>query len=162
VPHGSGSSTSSRPTECRSTNSDARPPKAASRCCRAERVIAPEGRHTPQEVDEATGLGLGLLERLRRAMGVPVPQPGERALTQGDLEAARAAARLLEAGISEERFLDLTRVMSRAMAAVAAAIVHTFGEAFIRAGDTERDAGLRLPRPYASSVRSRYRRCSRC
>jgi adenylate cyclase len=110
----------------------------------AERVMGRGGRgYTPQEVAERTGLGLELLDRLRRAMGLPVPRPGERALGEGDLDAARAAARLLEAGIPEERFLDLTRVMSRAMAAVAAAIVRTFGEAFIRAGDTERDAGLR-------------------
>ena len=109
-----------------------------------ERVIAPEGeRYTDAEVAERVGLDREFLVRARRAIGLPAPEPGERELTEDDLEGACNAKALRDTGLSEDDSLELTRVMSRAMATVAAAMVRTFGETFIRPGDTERDAALR-------------------
>jgi adenylate cyclase len=109
-----------------------------------ERVIAPEGeRYTVADVARQVGLEPEFVARARRAMGLPAPEPGERELTEDDLDGARNAKALRDAGTPEEEFLELTRVMSRAMAAVAAAMLRTFGESFIRPGDTERDAALR-------------------
>jgi adenylate cyclase len=115
-----------------------------------ERVLEGEGRrYTPEEVAEQTGVDIAFLADARRAMGAPRPEPGERTLTEEDLELAHRAKRLLDAGIGREAFLETTRVMSQAMASVAAAFATTFGEALLRPGDTERDLGLR----YADAMR---------
>jgi adenylate cyclase len=115
-----------------------------------ERVLEGEGhRYTPEEVAEQTGVDVEFLAEARRAMGAPRPEPGKRTLTHEDLELAHRAKRLLDAGIGREAFLENTRVMSQAMASVAAAFATTFGEALLRPGDTERELGLR----YAEAMR---------
>jgi adenylate cyclase len=115
-----------------------------------ERVVEGEGRrYTPEEVAEQSGLDADFLAEARRATGAPRSQPGERTLTEEDLELALRAKRLLDAGIGREVFLENTRVMSQAMASVAASLATTFGEALLRPGDTERDLGLR----YAEAMR---------
>jgi adenylate cyclase len=115
-----------------------------------ERVLEGEGRrYTPEEVAEQTGVDLEFQAEARRAMGAPRPTPGERSLTEEDLELALRAKQLLEAGVSREAFLDITRVMSQAMARVAAAFATILGEELLHPGDTERDLGLR----YAEAMR---------
>ena len=115
-----------------------------------ERVLEGEGRrYTAEQMAELSGQNPELLDQAWRALGVPEPQPGEVAFTEDDLEGARTTARILAAGIPEERFLEMTRVMSQSMAMVAAAVMETFGDALMRPGDTERDLGLR----YAETMR---------
>jgi adenylate cyclase len=115
-----------------------------------ERVLEGEGpRYTPEEVAERAGLDVRFLSDARRALGAPRAEPGERILTEEDLELAHRAKRLIDAGIGKEAFLGITRVMSQAMANVAAAFATIFGEALLRPGDTERDLGLR----YAEAMR---------
>jgi adenylate cyclase len=116
-----------------------------------ERMLEGEGPFlTQEEVAERTGLSVEFLREAQRALGAPLPRPGEPDLTEEDLELTKQAAMLLAAGLSEEAFLELTRVMSRAMASVAAAFTSLWGEALMRPGDTERDLGLR----YAESMES--------
>ena len=115
-----------------------------------ERVLAEEPRYTQRDLSELTGLELDVLAEARRAVGAPAVDPDERVLTEDDLELAQGAAALLQAGLSREQFLDLTRLMSRAMANVAAGLSAIFGEALLRPGDTERDLGLR----YAESLQN--------
>ena len=79
----------------------------------------------------------------------PVREPGERAITEEELELSRSAKALLDAGLSPESFLELTAVMSRSMQNIAASLTSVFGEAFLQPGDTERDLGLR----YAEALR---------
>jgi adenylate cyclase len=115
-----------------------------------ERVLEGEGRrYTAEEVAAQTGLELDFVRDWRRALGAPRPRPGERMLSEDDLELARIAKRLLDAGLERDALLELIRVMSQAMGAVAAAMATAFGEALLRPGDTERDLGLR----YAESMR---------
>jgi adenylate cyclase len=115
-----------------------------------ERVLEGEGpRYTPEEVAERTGVDLEFQAEARRALGAPTPEPGERTLTQEDLELALRAKQLLDGGIPRDAFLEITRVMSQAMATVAAAFATIFGDALLRPGDTERDLGLR----YAEAMR---------
>jgi adenylate cyclase len=113
-----------------------------------ERVLAEEPRYTQRDLSELTGVELDLLVEARRATGAPAIGPDERVLTDDDLELAQGAAALLQAGLDREQFLDLVRVMSRAMANVAAGLTAIFGEAFLHPDDTELDLGLR----YAESV----------
>ena len=115
-----------------------------------EQVLEGEGpRYTEDEVAAEACIDLEFLREARRALGAPRPLRGERSLTHEDLELARAARRLLDGGLSREAFLELARVLSQAMANVAAALTSAFGEALLRPGDTERDVGLR----YAESMR---------
>jgi adenylate cyclase len=113
-------------------------------------VLAGEGSlRTQREVAKETGLDLDFLVEARRALGLPAVDPDDAVLGDDELELSRSAAALLEAGIDEEGFLELTRTMSQAMAGVAAAFISTIGGALLRPGDTERDLGLR----YAETVR---------
>jgi len=116
-----------------------------------ERILAGDGVfYTPEEVCDETGLDIDFLNEAGRALGVPVREPGERAITEEELELSRSAKLLLDAGLPKEAFLELTAVMSRSMANIAATFTAVFGEALIKPGDTERDLGLR----YAETLRN--------
>jgi adenylate cyclase len=116
-----------------------------------ERLLAGDGKlYTREEVAEETGLDQDFLNEAARALGVPVREPGERAITDEELELSRSAKALLDAGLPEESFLELTAVMSRSLANIAASFTSVFGEALLRPGDTERDLGLR----YAETLRN--------
>jgi adenylate cyclase len=116
-----------------------------------ERVLAGDGRlYTKEEVAEDTGLDPDFMNEAARALGVPVREPGERAITEEELELSRSAKTLLDAGLPEDAFLELTAVMSRSMANIAASFTSIFGDAFLQPGDTERDVGLR----YAETLRN--------
>ena len=115
-----------------------------------ERVLAETPRYTQRDLTELTGVELDFLIEARRALGAPAIGPDERMLTDDDLELAQGVAALLQAGLSHEQCLDLTRLMSQAMANVAGGLTSIFGEAFLRPGDTELDLGLR----YAESVQN--------
>jgi adenylate cyclase len=116
-----------------------------------ERVLAGEGKlYTREELAAETGLDEHFLDEAARALGVPVRQPDERAITEEEMELSRNAKALLDAGLSPESFLELTAVMSRSMQTVAASLTSVFGEAFLHPGDTERDLGLR----YAEALRN--------
>jgi adenylate cyclase len=109
-----------------------------------ERVLAGDGKlYTRQELVEETGLDADFLDEAARALGVPIREPDERAITEEELELSRSAKALLDAGLSKESFLELTAVMSRSMANIAATFASIFGEALLKPGDTERDLGLR-------------------
>jgi len=115
-----------------------------------EMVLEGEGaRRTQRDVARETGLELDFLTEARRALGLPAVGPDDPVITDEELELAASAAALLEAGLDEQGFLELTRTMSQAMAGVAAALTSTLGAAMLRPGDTERDVGLR----YAEMVR---------
>jgi adenylate cyclase len=115
-----------------------------------ERVLAAEGaRYTQRELAEETGLDLEFMDEARRAVGAPMVGPDDPVLTEEDRELALAGAALLASGLDRERFLELTCVMSNAMAGVAASFASIWGEALMRPGDTERDLGLR----YADAMR---------
>jgi adenylate cyclase len=115
-----------------------------------ERVLAETPRYTQRDLTELTGVELDFLIEARRALGAPAIGPDERMLSDDDLELAQGVAALLQAGLSHEQCLDLTRLMSQAMANVAGGLTSIFGEAFLRPGDTELDLGLR----YAESVQN--------
>jgi adenylate cyclase len=116
-----------------------------------ERVLAGDGKlYTREELAEETGLDPDFLDAAARALGVPIREPGERGITEEELELSRNAKAMLDAGFSPEAFLELTAAMSRSMQNIAASLTGVFGEAFLQAGDTERDLGLR----YAEALRN--------
>src|SRR4051812_15281717 len=64
----------------------------------AERLIDGPPRWRMRDVAEAAGVPLDLLTRMRRANGLPVPDPDAVALTDLDVEAMRTVAALRDAG----------------------------------------------------------------
>jgi adenylate cyclase len=115
-----------------------------------ERVLDAEGpRYTQEEIIAETGLDPDFLAEARRAIGAPAVELDQRVLTEGDFNLARNAAALMQSGLSRDAFLELTRVMSKSMGTVAAALTSAFGEDLLHPGDTERELGLR----YAEALR---------
>ena len=108
-----------------------------------ERLLNEEGRHTFDEIAEDTGLDPAFLRRYWRAIGLAVPDTAQRCFGDAELEAARRVKVFLDAGIREESILEIARVLSRAMANVAATIGMVFIDTFLRPGDNERDLALR-------------------
>jgi adenylate cyclase len=116
-----------------------------------ERVLSGEGkRYTREEVVEEVGLELELLIRLWRALGQPEIPSGEAAFTAEDVEAARSVKRFLDAGIPEQRLLELTRAMSQATTGIATAVGEAFAEAILEPGVSEAELALR----YAAGARA--------
>ncbi len=85
----------------------------------ADRVIAGTARYTEADVLRRSGADAALLRELRQATGLPVPEPQEHEFTDADVEAARLAVKSLQAGISREEILDVTRVLGRGLAQAA-------------------------------------------
>lgn len=88
----------------------------------AERVIAGPQRYTAEEIAELAGVDLDFLLAARRAVGLSVPAPGERAYVQADLDSIRTAAVARAAGISEPEMLELMRILGRGLAQSAEAM----------------------------------------
>jgi adenylate cyclase len=108
-----------------------------------ERLISGEECYSFHEVAELSGLAPDFLERLWRALGLAVSEIAERRFTHADLAAAKRVKAFLDAGLSEEHILEISRVMSRSMANVAATIGMVFIDTFLQPGDNERDLALR-------------------
>ncbi len=85
----------------------------------ADRVIVGTERYTAAEVARLAGVEVEFLMDVRRAMGLPLPEPDEAVYTDADLESARMTHVARAAGISDEDVLDLLRVLGRGLAQVA-------------------------------------------
>jgi adenylate cyclase len=109
-----------------------------------ERVLMGEGRrYTSTEIAEEAGMDREFLDKVWRALGLALSDPDEPAYGEYDLEGAKQVKRFRDAGMPEDGILEISRVMGHGMASLAASIGDVFGEAFIEAGDTERDVGIR-------------------
>lgn len=85
----------------------------------AERVIVGPERHTAEQIAERSGVALEFLESVRRALGLPNPEPHEPIFSDLELEGAQMVKGAREAGISDPEILELSRVLGRALSQVA-------------------------------------------
>jgi adenylate cyclase len=85
----------------------------------AERLIGGEPRYTAEEIAEKTELETEFMLALRRAHGLPVPEPDVIAFTEADLEATWIAKTFRDAGVKAEDMLAITRVLGRGLAQAA-------------------------------------------
>jgi adenylate cyclase len=115
----------------------------------SEREVAGAAHHTPEEVALQSGVDPELLRRLRRAQGLPVPDDGDRCLTQEDLDNARTARAYLDLGLDPDGLVATARVLGRAMAPTADAFRAVLLETVLEEGATERELAER----YAGAVR---------
>jgi adenylate cyclase len=118
----------------------------------AERLVDGPPRHCLRDVADAAGVPLDLLVALRRANGLPVPDPDAVALTDLDVEAMRTVAAFRAAGVSDEQMLGVVRVLGRGMAQ-AAESMRTIGlELALEPGTSEADLARRFAERSAALV----------
>jgi adenylate cyclase len=109
-----------------------------------ERVFEPDGeRYTANEIAERSGLSPDFVLRLRRALGMPRADPDHRVHTSADLAEAVRAKEFLDAGLSEEGLLAVSRVVGLSMAQLASANRDLIGQEFIQPGVNERELAMR-------------------
>lgn len=110
-----------------------------------EQVLAGEGRrYTREEVAEAADLDPEFLSRQWRALGMSEPEPGEKAFTSRDVEAAQRVKQLLDLEIPEDEMIQVSRVVGMNMSQLAAASRGLAVRVFSSPGDTELEVGKRF------------------
>jgi len=107
-----------------------------------ERVLG--GRHTAVEIAEHSGLSVEQVLRMRRAIGFPAVEPEDAAWTEEDVTAMRSLKLSLDAGMSEDSVIEITRVLGECMSRLASTITGTFADTYLEPGDSERDVALRF------------------
>jgi adenylate cyclase len=114
----------------------------------AERLIGGHTRYTAAQVAERTGVDLGFLLAMRRAMGLPTPAPDEALYTEEDLAAIQNTAIVKRAGVTDREILDLMRTLGRGLAQAAEAMRTLVLRLALEPGLNEYE----LARRYADSV----------
>jgi len=109
-----------------------------------ERLLARRRRHTLADGAFAAGLTDAFTERNHRALGLPLPGPGEPVYDEDHLENLRTLRGMLDSGISEEDMHVMARVLGQSSHRTAQAVTDILSRALLRPGDTEDDLALRL------------------
>jgi adenylate cyclase len=102
------------------------------------------GTYSAEEIEERSGLPAGMMLRIRRLQGLPEPGPEDKVFSEEDIEAARSTKMFLDAGFSEERIIEITRVLGEGMGRLATTIIAAFAQTFLQKGDNEEDVALRF------------------
>jgi adenylate cyclase len=118
----------------------------------ADRVIVGHERYTAEQVSELAGVELEFMTRVRRAMGLPVPEPDEAAYTDTEVESARMVHVARSAGIDDEDIIELLRVLGRGLSSAAEALRALPFKRVVKPGISEQD----LARGYADAVSQLY------
>ena len=118
----------------------------------ADRVIGSRDRYTAAQVAEATGLDLEFLTRLRRAMGLPIPEDDEAVYSDAEIESLHQVEVARAAGISDDELLDLMRVLGRSLSQVAEALRAVPLKLVLRPGMSEPE----LAQSYALAAEQLY------
>jgi adenylate cyclase len=108
-----------------------------------ERVLADDGGLTTIDVAEQSGLDVDVLRAQWQALGLPRREDDERAFGERDVEAAKQLKAFLDAGLPLDGVMSIARVMGEGMGRTSNAVMDVAGKAFLQAGDSERDLGLR-------------------
>jgi adenylate cyclase len=109
----------------------------------AERLIQGAPRYTMRDVARRTGLDLEFVRALRRANGLPVPEPDAVSFTEADLEASRTAKVFRDAGVPDREMLAITRVLGRGLAQAAELMREVTLDLVLEAGTPEDELALR-------------------
>lgn len=118
----------------------------------ADRVIVGSDRYTTAEVARLSGVDLDFLVAVRRAMGLPIPEPDDAVYTDADLEATRMIHVARAAGITDAEILDLLRVLGRGLSQAAESLRALPLRLVLKPGITERE----LANSYAEAAAQLY------
>jgi adenylate cyclase len=108
-----------------------------------ERLLTSEPQWSAREICERTGMDLDFYVASRRALGLPMPDPDEKAFGHEDLEAAELGSRYRQAGFPDEEALEVTRVLGQGMAHYAEATRTMAAQTFLEPGIDEHELALR-------------------
>src|SRR3954453_15819268 len=109
-----------------------------------ERFLAGEVKYSQHDIAKEAGLDVDQLAAFRQALGLAVPDPEAEVFTKEDLETAKDAASLGEAGFPFEDTLEVTRVLGLGMSRYAEALRVLFAQTLIKPGDNEVELARRL------------------
>jgi adenylate cyclase len=112
----------------------------------AARVVGGEPKFSARELAAASGVPLELLLALRRANGLPLPDPDAVVFSDVDAEAADMTQLFRRAGISDEQLVAITRVLGRGLSQMAEAMRSLVLELVLQPGSTEADLAARYAR----------------
>jgi adenylate cyclase len=118
----------------------------------ADRVIITGERYTAAQVAEMSGVELEFMERARRAMGLPIPEPDEPVYSEAEIEQARMVHVARATGISDEDIIELLRVLGRGLSHAAEVMRAMPFKSVLKPGISEQD----LARDYAEAVSRMY------
>ena len=109
-----------------------------------ERLLGGEPRYSAREIAERSGLELDTLLATRRALGLPVPDAGDTALGEEDLQAAEIQAKVAGAGFETEDLQETNRVLGRGIARYVEALRTTITESLLEPEVDEHELGQRF------------------
>jgi adenylate cyclase len=109
-----------------------------------ERAMGGPPKYREAELLERAGVSAAQLHALRQAIGLPVPERGEVAYTDADVEANRIAGEFLAAGIPEQDILDGARVLGRGLAQASDLMRETALRRVLEPGLSESELAERL------------------
>ena len=131
----------------------------------AERVIGGRERYTAAEIAERGGVGADFLIAVRRAMGLPIPEPDEAVYTEADLEVGEMTHVVRAAGISDEEILELLRMLGRGLSQAAETMRALTLRLVLEPGMSEHELAQRYAEAASQLSRCWVRwspTCSRC
>ena len=117
-----------------------------------ERVIGGEMRYSAEEVAEKTGFDVDTIMSTRRALGLAVPAPDEKAFGDEDVEAIGRQRKVYEAGFEREDLLETNRVLGRGLARYVDALRTTIADALLEPDADEYELGRRFAAAAADLV----------
>jgi adenylate cyclase len=109
-----------------------------------ELLLSRDCEYSVEEAVELSGLEQDFLVRHLVATGMVRPAPGEKVLSETNLEALKRTRRALDAGIPEETVLRLDKVFNRGVAQVADGTVDVIFAEFLRHSTNEAEFGLQI------------------
>jgi adenylate cyclase len=109
-----------------------------------EMALGGHCRHSLTAVAREARLSPDYVRALLQALGRPNPASGERAFTDEDIELARIARQLADAGLPRPEILDAARAIGQANAQVADTLRQLVGNAFMEPGDSDGAMSTRL------------------
>jgi adenylate cyclase len=109
-----------------------------------ELVFTKGGRYTLREAAEMIGLREEFVRRNWLALGLSEPGPDDRVYNESNIGGLKGLKQLLDVGVSEKEVTELARLTGQYSARLAESIMQILGRVLMRAGDTERDLGLRF------------------
>lgn len=113
-----------------------------------EAVLRSDGQFSVDDLAEEAELDPRFVRSAFAALGLGTPSDTS-VFDDSAVEAVAALHELREAGLSDAAIEEICRMTGRRLGTLAAGLREVFGEAFLVAGDNERDVGLR----YAAAAR---------
>jgi adenylate cyclase len=109
----------------------------------SEVLVGGPAKYTGRELAQKAGVEVELLEVMRRAHGLPVPDRDERAYTDLDLDGAERARAFQDAGLPAEDMIEIARILGRGFSHAAEAMRALVLKLALKPGASEHDLALR-------------------